>query len=125
LPKISAKYLISSSVTADSLSNEFMQIDKRNFVLSNSVRADISTTKSFNKGKFSNDYQSIAGSYTNFINKYPGSDYSKTALTSIVQNYKVQGDYDDMNNYLNTLLTNNNLKNISGLAKRYQIDYYS
>jgi hypothetical protein len=125
LPKSSAKSFVSSSVNSDSLSDEFMQINKKNFDLSDRVRTDISTTKSFDKEKFSNDYRSIAGSYNDFINKYPGSDYSKTALTSIVQNYKMLGDYEGMNNYLHATAADSKLKNVSGLAKRFIMDYFS
>jgi tetratricopeptide (TPR) repeat protein len=125
MPKSSFKSAGNIIADVDSLKNEFMQINNKNFDLAKRVREDISANKVFDKEKFLNDYQDIAGSYNDFINKHPESDYSKTALTSIVQNYKLLNDYEGMSNYLQAVISDNNLKNVSGLAKRFLMDYYS
>jgi subtilisin family serine protease/tetratricopeptide (TPR) repeat protein len=109
----------------DSLSNEFRQINNTDFDIAAKIRADISAGKQFDKGKYRDDYLSLADNYTGFINKHPASEYSNTALTSIVHIYKALGDYDGMKTCLQAVLADNKLKAESGLAKRFMIDYYS
>jgi tetratricopeptide (TPR) repeat protein len=125
LYKRSGNVVISPAADVDSLSNEFVQINNQNFDVAKKIRADIAVNKQFDKGKYRNDYLNVVNNYNGFINKHPGSEYSKTALTSIVQNYKLLDDYEGMNNYLQTILANKNLTPESGLSKKFLIEYYS
>jgi len=124
LPKSSFSLSKSIVDTSDASSDEFMQIDMNNFDLARKVRADISEKKEFDKEKYRNDYLSLVNSYNGFIKKHPGSEYSKTALISIVHIYKLLGDYEGMKAFLQEIIADKKLIHESGWAKRFMLEYY-
>jgi tetratricopeptide (TPR) repeat protein len=109
----------------DTISDEFMQIDSSNFNIAKKVRADLSEKKEFNKDKYRNEYLSTINDYKRFINKHPGSEYSKTSLISVVHIYKMLGDYEGMKAFLQEIIADKNLTNESGWGKRFMLEYYS
>jgi hypothetical protein len=124
LPKSSVSLSKSIVDTSDASSDEFMQINMNNFTLSEKVRADISDKRIFDKSKYSSDCLKIINDCRGFINKYPGSEYSRTALVSIVHLYKMLSDYEGMNVFLQEIIADKNLTKESGWAKRFMLEYY-
>jgi subtilisin family serine protease/tetratricopeptide (TPR) repeat protein len=109
-----------SPILSDPNFAEFTAIENKHFDL-------ISRSSSIKAGteNFNSEYQDIANNYTDFINKYPNSVYSKTAMTSVVQIYEMLSNYNGINTFLqNQLSTKQTNTNLLGLAKRFMIDYY-
>jgi tetratricopeptide (TPR) repeat protein len=109
----------------DTLSSTFRGLDSANYALAREVRADILKSRTFDTGKYRNDYLKVVNGYTNFINKYPNSDYAKIALISTVHIYRVLHDYQGMDSFLEKIAGNDGLTSLNSLAKRFLINYYA
>lgn len=100
------------------LSDSYLDLSKR-------VKTDLECNGKFDKAKFSSDYLSAANNFNSFINKYPNSSYSKTALIASVNCFKKLDDYEQMRRYLQEVIANKSLASLKGLANRLMIDYYN
>jgi len=108
----------------DPVLDKFRKIVTKYFDLAEKVRKDNSGKGNFDKGKYRNDYLSIADNFKEFVENHPESLYSKTALTLTVHIYRLLEDYETMNKYLQETISDTKLASVSGLAKRFMLDYY-
>jgi tetratricopeptide (TPR) repeat protein len=104
---------------------EFREANNLFFDLSRRVNDDISATGEFDRGKFSSEYVNVINKFKSFIDKNPSSALSKTALTTAVHCFRALEDQDAMKSFLKRIKDHARLSKVSGLAKRFMIDYLS
>lgn len=103
------------------LNEEFTKINSQLNDLSNRVSKDISEKKGFDNKKFSKEYIDLTNKFKRLIEKDPSSNLNGAALTAAVHCFKRIEDYESMKDFLQGIKKESN---ISGLAKRFMIDYY-
>lgn len=104
---------------------EFREANTTFFDLSKRVSDDISATGEFDRQKFSGEYVNVITKFKSFIDKNPSSALSKTALTTAVHCFRALEDHEAMKSFLKKIKDDAKLSNVSGLAKRFMIDYHS
>jgi subtilisin family serine protease len=108
----------------DPVLEEFKPVNKSFFDLSKKVKDDITANGNFDKNKFSSDFTKLIDNYKAFINKNPNSILAKTSLTTSVHSYRRLEDNEGMKMFLQDIIADKKLAGVSGLAKRFMIDYY-
>ncbi|HVO75508.1 MAG TPA: T9SS type A sorting domain-containing protein, partial [Ignavibacteriaceae bacterium] len=104
---------------------DYKSISKIYFDLLQKIDSDLSAIGYFDKNKFYGEYINVIDNFKGFINKYPSSFLSATAITTIFHSFKQLEEYEAMKTFLDGIINDNKLSKFSSLAKRFIIDYYS
>ncbi len=112
-------------IAEESANKDFVLLMDSYNKLSSEVRQDTKQNGKFNKDKFTGRYTSIIDSMKSFIKSNSNSNWSKTVLSTAVGCYKKLNDYQAMKKFLDETLSDKNLLILSGLSKRFMIDYYN
>jgi len=103
---------------------EFREVNLMFFDLSRRVYDDISATGEFDRNKFSDEYVDVIDKFKSFIDKNPNSTLAKTALTTAVHCFRALDDNEAMMSFLKRIQDDAKLSKVSGMAKRFMIDYH-
>ncbi len=114
----------SAGTNDDPAYTSFAQVMNSYRALSKEVRNDTKESGEFQKEKYIDRYTSLIDSMKSFIQEYPNSNFSKSALVVIVSCYKKLKDFDTMKLFLEKLEGDKKYDLSGGLAKRFMVDYY-
>lgn len=78
----------------------------------------------FDKSIFYEEYNNVIKEMKMFLKNYADEDISKTLLTTLVHCYYRFEEYEEINDYLSSVIADKKYANLSKLAKRFTMDYY-
>ncbi|MFH1194342.1 MAG: T9SS type A sorting domain-containing protein [bacterium] len=110
---------------SDPAEEEFIVVNSAYLELMNTISEAVLSDAAVNVSDYYDDYMNSISLFSEFIEKNPESGLAKTALTTAVHCYKILGDYEGMNTFLNNTIADKNLIAVNSLAKRFTMDYYS
>ncbi|HLP82147.1 MAG TPA: C1 family peptidase, partial [Nitrosomonas sp.] len=115
---------VNANPGSDPDQEEFEKANRRYTELTNSVYADISSSKKFDKEKYRNDFITTIDGFKVYLDKYPNSSHAKRALTTATHCFKQLEDFESMKLFLQGIGEDKKITSITPLAKRLMIDYY-
>jgi hypothetical protein len=108
----------------DPVDAEFQTINASYFTLMNKNREDKGKGIS-DKSDFKSGLLNIIKDYKSFIKKYPQSSFSRAALTTAANSFRLLDDTENRKSFLNDIINDKELTSLKGAAEILMIDYYT